>query len=168
MEKNFNLSVANIIKEGNNLTFYLNQPNKKGWGVVYARLRIGERLVRISTSVKVKADFWNVREGRVIIPRGATDLEVGLHMIGEKNLAMVRDCVETKFFEYLCSVNSPVGVEFMADDIKRNLTQIITSKIMPPRILNGYSINSGRLWELCPIPRAKQLFCLLSRILSSS
>ncbi len=133
MEKVYNLSVAGVISEGNNLTFYLNTPNRKGWGVVYIRLRVGGELVRISTSVKVKREFWSVREGRVIIPRGATELEVGLHTIAEKHLEEVRSFVDTKFFDYLCSVTSAIDERFIVEDIKRNLTQIIRTKIMTQR-----------------------------------
>lgn len=133
MDKNFNLSVATVINQGNNLTFYLNQPNKRGWGVIYARMRVGGTLLRVSTSVRVKADYWSVKEARVIIPRYASELEIALHTIAEKNLSIVRDCVETNLFEYLCSVNSPIDEGYMFDELKRNITQIISTKIMPAK-----------------------------------
>ena len=131
MEKFFNLSVANIINQGNNLTFYLNRPNKRGWGVIYARLSIGGKLLRLSTSVRVRVDFWSIREGRVIIPRSATELEIALHTIAERHLVEIRDFVETNYFDYLCSANALISSSVMFDDIKRKLNQLIASKIMP-------------------------------------
>jgi integrase len=133
MEKIFNESVAKVLTEGNNLSFYLNNPNKRGWGVLYARLRVGEELIRVSTSVRVKKEFWSVREGRVIIPHGATELEIGLHTIAEKHLLALRESVDNRFFEYLCSVNSAVNERFIVEDIRSNITHLIHTKIMPQK-----------------------------------
>lgn len=75
------------------LTFYLNKPNKRGWGVIYLRLRLGSSLLRLSTSIKVKPQYWRAEEGRVILPLHISEIDRRLHASADEMLNSVKDLV---------------------------------------------------------------------------
>lgn len=64
-----NISCLSILQDFS-LTFYLNAPNKRGVGVVYARYKIGKNLYRISTRMKVKKEYWNKASGTIMLRKG--------------------------------------------------------------------------------------------------
>ena len=98
IEKNvFNL--ATLFPNGERqLSFYLNKPNRHGWGVVYLRLKIGSRVLRLSTNIRVLSGCWNKEEGRVVIPNNIGKLDMALLHNADKLLTEVKDFVFQNFF----------------------------------------------------------------------
>lgn len=123
------------------MTLYLNTPNKRGWGVVYIRLRVGQYLLRMSTTIKVHRDFWNVAEGCVIVSSNADKVTTALHSIAENNLKRIREVVNDYFFAYLCSNAVSVNDTEMIADIKNNLSQFIATNVMTKRKTNEKSLT---------------------------
>ena len=102
------LNVNNYaILQGFRLNFYLNKPNRNNWGVVYAKFNVGGDIHRISTGIKVKADYWNKGGGGAVILQrdlmSRTNWEIHNHISGELN--NLYNSVNEKIEYYLCDTN---------------------------------------------------------------
>ena len=67
-----------FMQEGFQLGFYLSQVNKKGWGTIYLRYRIGGKLYRTSTYLKARKDCWE--KGNIVIRDSLNPLDRAIHI----------------------------------------------------------------------------------------
>ncbi|MDE7437995.1 MAG: phage integrase N-terminal SAM-like domain-containing protein [Muribaculaceae bacterium] len=87
-----------VLNEGIRLKFYVPNYNKRGWGVVYLRYRIGDKVSRISTRLKVKKDCWN--KDKINFNAITNSLDYTIHFEVNKNLLTLFNYCQ-KFF--LCN-----------------------------------------------------------------
>lgn len=107
--------VSDLFREGEEcLSFYLNKPNRKGWGVVYLRLRVGADLLRLSTGVKVRADYWSKEEGRIILPPYLSDINSTVHERADDILRKVKEFVFSKDFYIFAMLAGQSQIEINA------------------------------------------------------
>ena len=93
-------NVETTWNEGARLRFFLNKPNKRGWGVVYLFCQLEGIRVRLSCGVKARIDYWS--KGGVRIPFNASKTDRLLHERACKVMEEVRKFVDDKVFSYLC------------------------------------------------------------------
>ena len=127
----FSTDITTILKDGEEqLTFYLNKPNKRGWGVVYLRLRIGSYVLRLSTTVRVKLQYWSFKEGRIILPLYLSDLERKIHEIADEKLKSVKSFVLSNFFIYFCNVESAQPTNIKINAFKKVIVKFLNHNHM--------------------------------------
>ena len=135
-----NDSIALFSEGGEQLTFYLNKPNKRGWGVVYLRLRIGSLVLRLSTSIKVKDLYWNVDEGRIILPSHLYGIDLKLHDNADKMLKDIKNHIMDLVFSKILfnsATSEDATTYFFNDsakdiynDLKGHISNLINNKKM--------------------------------------
>lgn len=119
-----------LFREGEEqLTFYLNKPNRKGWGVVYVRLRVGSALLRMSTGLKVKACYWNKEEGRIILPPTIGELERHIHKEVEQMLTDVKEFAFSNIFYNFAGLQG-LATEELINALKRAIEKKLITKTM--------------------------------------
>lgn len=87
------------------IKFYLNRPNKNGWGTIYAYFRFANKSYRVPTSIRVRQEFWSTREHRILIGNRATIIERDIHIEAEKQINNIVKAVNTVLYGYLCQSN---------------------------------------------------------------
>lgn len=147
-------NITNLFREGEEqLTFYLNKPNRKGWGVVYLRLRVGSTLMRMSTGVKVKACYWNKEEGRVTIPLYLSDIEKRLHEKSDEMLNSVKRLVFSKIFLYFCNTDSRLSEFEIYNTLKGDINNFLNSVYQMKQKNNNLALTLLLLREVEKIDR---------------
>ncbi|MDE6255467.1 MAG: hypothetical protein K2M39_04670, partial [Muribaculaceae bacterium] len=123
-------NLINLFREGEEqLTFYLNKPNRKGWGVVYVRLRVGSALLRMSTGLKVKACYWNKEEGRIILPIHLSEMDIKLHKAVENTLITLKELFFSNLFDNFALLGGLTTQELINALKRAILTNIIPTKM---------------------------------------
>ena len=110
--------ITTLLKNGEDqIAFYLNKPNKYGWGVVYSRVRIGKYLMRFSTGVRVKSTCWSQTEGRIILP-SMGDIDRRLHEVAGQKLRDVKQFWISNFSLYFCTEGNNLTTKDMYYNLK--------------------------------------------------
>ena len=146
------------------MSFYLNKPNKRGWGVVYLRLRIGSLVLRLSTTIKVKAQYWHVDEGRIILPSHLYGIDLKLHDNADKMLKDIKNhLMDLIFSKILCnyatsddatSYSYANSARDIYNDLKGHMSNLINNKKMKQTKRNvSLTLLLGR--EACKLSNLK-------------
>ncbi len=102
------------------VSYYLNRPNKKNIGVVYARFRIGGKLYRISTKLRSKAEYWDKSTGDIRLKReGVSRVDWTIHNIVSRELNNISNVVNEKIEYYLCDCANPVSSDVMGSELAK-------------------------------------------------
>ncbi len=118
--------------EGLRLRYYIPKINNRGWGVVYATFQVGDRKLRLSTRVKVKAEYWN--KGVVIYPSKGLLSDKLLHRIAEKKLYEITENIDKVFFDYLNNETS-INELNLIEDIRNKITPMAKKNKQPQSVI---------------------------------
>ncbi len=116
--------VTTLFSEGaDQFNFYMNKPNKRGFGIIYIRVRVGEYIIRLSTSLKVKQEYWSAKEGRIVIPSSVHGLDRAVLESYEfklNNLMVVlNDFVVKNIIGIFAHVESNISLEDCVNSLKQ-------------------------------------------------
>ncbi len=94
--------------------------------MVYLRLRVGSKVIRLSTFVKVKAQYWSKREGRIIIPSKIGEIDTILLRKSEEMLNYVKSLCFQDFSLYFCSdsMNEESIHTLILNQLKNNIANM--------------------------------------------
>lgn len=114
VQKIESLNLTPFMNEGIRFKYFIPYINKRGWGVVYMRFRIGDSVYRISTHLKVNKECW--KDGEIILNRDITRLEYVVHLNVKIKLKVLKGLVSEKI---LC--NYALGGDYASiiKDIKK-------------------------------------------------
>lgn len=129
----FDAMVSTMINfdEGLKLRYYLNNVNRRGYGVVYASYTLNGKCVRVSTHVKVREAYWS--NGMILIPTKGMRSERILHQRASERLEKLKIEVDEVFCSYL---NNITDIETLQNDVRSKINPMSKQSIKPRSIVS--------------------------------